>query len=111
MSLDVYLETQMDDNRTKLLFSANYTHNCNTMAHVAGLYYPVWRPDEIDINFAHQLIPYLRKGIAEMERDPKKFVALNPSNGWGSYDTFLPWLKNYLQACEKYPKAFVLADR
>lgn len=114
MSLDVYLNLEVDTGNGKetfLVFSANYTHNCNTMADAAGIYNAVWRPDEIGINTAGELIPLLRDGIAQMKECPEKFIALNPSNGWGSYDTFLPWLKEYLKACEKYPRATIEISR
>lgn len=107
MSLDVYLEKIIPTT----VFSANYTHNVNTMADLAGLYKPIWRPEEVGINKAAQLIEPLRKGIAEMEEEPGKFIALNPDNGWGSYETFLPWLKKYLQACLDNPDAEIKVSR
>lgn len=107
MSLDVYLEVVRPVN----VFWQNYTHNCNVMAKAAGIYEAVWRPDEHGITQAGQLIPLLRDGIRKMEDDPATFVALNPENGWGSYETFLPWLKKYLVACEENPDATVRVSR
>lgn len=46
-----------------------------------------------------------------MEDEPKRFIALNPENGWGSYDTFLLWLRDYLAACIENPKATIYASR
>jgi hypothetical protein len=46
-----------------------------------------------------------------MKADPNRFISLNPPNGWGSYDTFLPWLETYLAACEEHPDATVRASR
>lgn len=116
MSLDVYLQFEIDTGgREKEIWSAyeaNYTHNCNVMAEEAGIYNHVWRPEECeDVKTAGDLIEPLRQGIKLMEDDPQRFIALNPSNGWGSYDTFLPWLRRYLQACIKYPKATIYASR
>jgi hypothetical protein len=116
MSLDVYLQFEVDTGgpelRTFTVFEANYTHNCNTMASEAGIYEYVWRPEECqDVKTAKDLIEPLRRGIKLMEDDPKRFIALNPKNGWGSYDTFLPWLRNYLQACIENPKATIYACR
>ncbi len=115
MSLDVDLEFEVDTgNGTKVfsVFEANYTHNCNTMASAAGLYQYVWRPEECeDVKCAGDLVEPLRRGIKYMEDNPEKFQALNPSNGWGNYDTFLPCLRKYLEACVKYPKAIVNACR
>lgn len=93
------------------VFSANYTHNCGNMAESAGIYRHVWKPEEIGITKAKQLILALREGIAIMEADPERFKKLNPPNGWGSYETFVPWLKKYLSACEQYPEADVRVSR
>lgn len=93
------------------LYEANYTHNCNTMAEEAGIYQCVWRPDQNGITKASQLIGPLRKGIELMKSDPARFTKHNLSNGWGSYETFVPWLQKYLEACEKYPDAEVTVSR
>ena len=116
MSLDVYLELKVDtgkpEPKTFCVYEANYTHNCNTMAKEAGLYQYVWRPEECsDIQCAGDLIEPLRAGIKLMEDDPQRFIALNPPNGWGSYNTFLPWLRRYLKACIEYPKATIRVSR
>ena len=103
MSLDVYLTAT----RPTLVFEANITHNLNKMAEEAGIYKHVWRPEEIGITIAEQLIDPLSAGIRMMERDPDRFKKYDPQNGWGSYDVFLPWLKRYLAACKEYPDARV----
>ena len=101
MSLDVYLTAV----RPTEVFSANYTHNVGRMAEAAGLYQAVWHPHEIGITKAGQLAPLLRAGIERMECHPETYTALNPKNGWGSYETFVPWLKAYADACEAHPDA------
>ena len=116
MSLDLYLQVSVDVGKTEphvvTLWQANYTHNCNTMAEAAGIYQHVWRPEELlEVKTASDLVEPLRAGIQRMEAEPQKFKALNPANGWGSYDTFLPWLKEYLAACMEYPKAKIYASR
>ena len=103
MSLDVYLERV----QPSTVFEANYTHNCGKMADAAGIYYHLWRPEEIGITLASQLIEPLEAGIKAMETDSAKFIALNPANGCGSYDTFLPWVRKYLAACREFPDATV----
>jgi hypothetical protein len=32
-------------------------------------------------------------------------------NGWGTYEQFLPWLEEYLRACEENPDAIVMVSR
>lgn len=107
MSLDVYLTAR----RTVDIFDANVTHNLNRMADEAGIYEHLWRPDEIGITKAVQLIEPLRKGIELMKAEPERFRKLNPENGWGSYDGFVPWLERYLQACIENPDAGVRVSR
>lgn len=107
MSLDVYL-TDADGS---VVYEANITHNLNTMAAEAGIYKYLWRPDEIGATKAKQLIGPLREGLQMMVFEPGKFKAHNPSNGWGTYDGFLPWIANYLQACIDNPDADVKVSR
>jgi len=103
MSLDVYLTAV----RPTEVFSANVTHNLGKIADAAGIYKPLWRPDEIGITKAEQLIEPLRAGLLVLKADPEKFLALNPENGWGSYENFVPWVEAYLKACEENPDADV----
>lgn len=93
------------------VFSDNYTHNANKMASEAGIYEVVWRPDEVGITHAKQIVEKLEAGIKLMRDEPERFIALQPENGWGSYDSFLPWLERYLKACKAHPEALVSADR
>jgi hypothetical protein len=119
ISMDEWLErnpgqtpirlTEMAD--TNEIFSANVTHNLNEMAKEAGIYEYLWRPEEIGITKASQLIEPLRKGLELMESDPSRFEKLNPENGWGSYERFVPWIREYLNACIENPNAEVGVSR
>lgn len=100
-----------DDYETNEVFHANITHNLNTMAEEAGIYQHLWRPEEIGITKARQLIEPLTIGLALMKRDPERFIALNPPNGWGSYEDFVPWIWRYIDACCEYPDAEVSVSR
>jgi hypothetical protein len=113
MSLDVYLEPNKCPHcgRSDEGFSINITHNLNKMADEAGIYGIVWRPEENGITTARQLIEPLRKAIADMKADPARFDKYNASNGWGTYKHFLPWLEEYLAACERMPDAAVSVSR
>jgi hypothetical protein len=92
---------------TDEVYSANITHNLGRMAAEAGIYEACWRPEEIGITHARQLIEPLRSGIALMRADPPRFEKHNAPNGWGLYEHFVPWLERYLVACEQYPDAEV----
>jgi hypothetical protein len=113
MSLDVDLECNPCPHcgRSGEGFSANITHNLRAMAEEAGIYGIVWRPEENGITCARQLIGPLRMAIAEMWADPARFKKHNAPNGWGLYKHFLPWLEQYLAACEQMPDATVRASR
>lgn len=94
-----------------VVFQANITHNLNTMAEEAGIYQHLWRPEELDITLGSQLIDPLREGLHRLKSDPERFKALNPENGWGSYSKLVEFVEKYLDACYKFPSAYVEADR
>lgn len=93
------------------IYSANITHNLGRMASEAGVYMALWRPDELGITHAHQLIPLLREGLALLQSNPTLYETFAPSNGWGSYDGLVKFVTNYLVACEAHPDAVVGVSR
>lgn len=124
MSLDVYLygesategcECTCGHKHTTTvqrdLYHANITHNLGTMANAAGIYKALWRPEEIDVTYARQLIPLLRAGLDWLIEQPELFKKYNPENGWGTYSGLVSFVKNYLAACEEYPDAIVYVSR
>jgi hypothetical protein len=93
------------------VYSANITHNLNTMAGEAGIYKHLWRPEEIGITKARQLIEPLTAGLALLEARPDHFRQFDSPNGWGLYVHFVPFVANYLAACIASPDADVAASR
>lgn len=89
------------------VYTANITSNLAPMAREAGLYEPLWRPAEIGITHAHQLLEPLRTGIERLHAEPSRLHAFNPPNGWGDYELLLRFTANYLAACERWPEAEV----
>lgn len=89
----------------------NITHNLNVMAERAGIYKHVWRPEEIGITEAGQLIEPLQKAIADMRANPAVYKAVEPTNGWGTYTNFVLWLERLLRVCQEYPEGRVEASR
>lgn len=87
------------------VFEKNITHNLNKMADEAGIYKVLWRPEEIDCVYANDIIETLEKGLHQLEANPKYFKTFNASNGWGLYEHFVPFVKEVLEACKKFPKA------
>lgn len=125
MSLDVYLTGKTTEvpcackecwneytrKDTESFYEANITHNLGAMAEEAGIYKHLWRPEEIGITKAAQLIEPLRAGLALMKSDPPRFEKHNAPNGWGLYEHFVPFVEKYLAACEEYPEADVSVSR
>lgn len=103
MSLDVCL-TRVQPTE---VYSSNITHNLGNMADEAGIHKHLWRPDEVGITTAGQLIEPLRVGLALLKSDPGRFEAFNAPNGWGTYKQFVPFVEAYLRACEEFPDAEV----
>ena len=96
-----------DDEESDPIFSLNITHNLRTMAIEAGIYEHLWRPEEIGIERASQLVGPLREGLELLRSDPARFEAFNSPNGWGMYEHFVPFVAEYLAACEAFPDALV----
>lgn len=120
MSLDVYLrkrkELKCECGRVHLLeeeevYCANITHNLRAMAEAAGIYKELWRPEEIGIEKASQLIQPLSTGLEKLKENPKKIEEYNAKNGWGLYEHFVPFVEEYLNACIENPDAIVSASR
>lgn len=107
MSLDVSLQKPM----LTEVFLANITHNLNEMADIAGIYKHIWRPEEIGITHARQLIEPLTEGLKKMKCSPHKYRNYDSPNGWGTYDNFVPWIEKYIDACKENPDAEVKASR
>lgn len=107
MSLDVTLKKMQPTD----VFWQNITHNLGAMAEEAGIYMHLWRPDELGIKTAAELIEPLKAGLALMKSDPARFEKHNAPNGWGSYAVFVPWIEKYLAACIENPDAIVEVSR
>ena len=125
MSLDVYLygkkqivecvcqccENKHTREERPCLYTDNITHNLNKMAGEAGIYKHLWRPEEINIKKAGELVQPLTDGLALLESDPSRFVQFNAPNGWGTYNHFVPFVRNYLEACKQNPEAEIEISR
>lgn len=107
MSLDVSLMKTMPC----AVFEANITHNLGTMARYAELYQPLWRPEELGVKTAGQLIPLLELGLSKLRVDPEGYRKYEAPNGWGKYEDLVQFVESYLAACREYPEAEVRASR
>lgn len=107
MSLDVHLEAE----RVVNVYSSNITHNLTGMAAEAGIYKHLWRPEELGITKAGELIEPLTAGLALLKSDAPRFEKHNAPNGWGLYKHFVPFVEEYLEACKETPDAIVRVSR
>lgn len=117
MSWNAYLS----DDRGHSEGSWNYTHNCNAMIEdalgvelVGATKVPFWASmnpntgmghhswwDVLDGKAGMQGWRLLSHVVDALERDPCKYRAMNPPNGWGSYDTLLEVLREMRDASVK----------
>lgn len=111
MSLDVSLYYEKEGYENETVFHANITHNLSGMANVAGIYYCLWRPEEINAIHASDIIDKVEKGLIDMTLNPEKYKPHESDNGWGLYKHFLPWVAEYLEACRKFPGAKIHVSR
>lgn len=107
MSLDVTLKKVMPTE----VYSSNITHNLNKMAAAAGIYEVLWRPEELDLKYASELIPLIEEGLNKLKADPDYYKTFNSPNGWGKYEDFVPFVEEYLAACKENPDAEVSVSR
>jgi hypothetical protein len=97
----------------------NYTHNTNGM--IAAAYEAVsgeqtpecggplgkvigaawW--DKLDGASGQDGRTYLEQIIKGLEAEPERFRSMDPDNGWGSYDTLLPVLREMRDAVPPEP--------
>ena len=115
MSLDVDLFMDVDcggDCTERIyLFESNITHNLGSMAKEAGIYYHLWRPEEIGAKQAKDISESVENGLALMKAEPDRFKEFNSPNGWGMYEHFIPWIEEYLEAMKRYPNAKISVSR
>ena len=97
----------LSDEEDGEVFHANITHNLGQMADDAGIHKCLWRPEEVGISHAAQLVEPLRSGLALLQSDPERFKKFNPENGWGNYEGLLDFVARYLSAAMTYPDAEV----
>lgn len=109
MSLDVSLK--VPPTKWVTVYEGNITHNLNAMAQGAGIYMELWRPEEMGITKAGQLIEPLTRGLKLLKSDPERFKRFNAPNGWGTYRDLVGFVERYLDACIENPDARVEVSR
>jgi hypothetical protein len=112
MSLYVELRAM----KPTVVFEYNISHNLNEIADAVSLYEALWHPEMLHITTARQLIKPLEEGLSKLLVEQEHFELLaeqghfeqfNPENGWGSYESLVSFVKQYIEACKKNPDAEV----
>lgn len=107
MSYDIWLTIDTGgEEPARVGDSWNYTTNCSWMWRAAGADLA-----EFDGKLAKDCIPVLSAAIAELKANPARYEAMNPENGWGSYETLVPSLEELLGEFLEHPKATVAVWR
>lgn len=104
MSWSVTLTTELDGHQIIVADGCDYTHNTNRMIRDAG--FLGW-PYEVHSWTAKKLGEGLDEAIKNLERDPKRYRAMNPANGWGDYDSLVGVLRELRDQCRTFPSAKV----
>ena len=105
MSYDVCLVADITAEGTPEVdevYWGNYTSNL----------WKMWKVADIDLRSydgqsAREVGDRLIVGIHRLAGDPAHYSAMNPENGWGSYETGLVFLCEVLAACLMNPTATV----
>lgn len=115
MSWDADLYTKDSDGNEIQVGEWNYTHNLNPAINEAlgnpdiPTYWAAqfggqwWKL--IEGKTAKETAPLFESIIAEFERQPDKYKAMEPDNGWGHIDTLIPVLREMANAGQTYPSA------
>ncbi len=114
MSLDIYLTNKKCKKcgySKPIEFDFNITHNLGKMASKCGLYYAMWRPEELGIKQTKYIIPLLKEGIENLKEHKEFYLQFKPENGWGNYDNLLEQAENYLRVCLENPEAEIEINR
>jgi len=89
--------------------SFNYTYNASRMWYAASPESKQMIP--IEGMTGEESLKILKPAYKEMLNNPDKYKLLEPSNGWGSYATFLTFVWQLIQAAEDNPKNIWSAGR
>lgn len=112
MSIDIDLVIDTGNNYTTVEVVGNMTHNVQ----------PMWRKalqitSGVDMNLcdfnewgAEKALPLLEKALEHMKQNRDEYVPLNPSNGWGSYESAVEYLSDFVTACQDHPACMIITD-
>lgn len=111
MSLDLSYDLDVCQHcgrHAERVFDKNITYNLGPMWRAAGL---PFSDESIEGKPARDMLEPMRDGLVALLAEPEKFRAMNPSNGWGSYEGLVRFVEAAIAAADEYPDAIVRASR
>ena len=124
MGLNIYFYDGVGDGAKEIEIESHLqiTHNLNTVVDELGklvgkpYYEVIWRLDElfelkngeVPAEFVLKLLPDLIKNLLKFE---DRLVDYLPSNGWGTFESLIDFLCNYLKECYRNKDSFVYCCR
>lgn len=77
-----------------------YTYNTSGMLRAVGIDWPTLLGKSLS-----ELVPILQTGLDRLLAEPARFEAMNPDNGWGSYEGLCKILAEVIEDFSEHPKA------
>lgn len=81
----------------------NITTNINRMLREAG--FPSWQM--LDGLSADVVGLLMGRAVIELGKDPQRYRALQPDNGWGTYEGLIEWMREVLAVLDRHPTGIV----
>lgn len=87
----------------------NLTYNLSPMLRSAG--FPGWGDvvgnDLSPAPCGRRVVPVFEKVLAELRANPEKYRAMNPPNGWGTYEQAVEVFADFIEKVKPHPDAKV----
>jgi len=99
MSADIYISADCCS-----AHDHNITHNLGPMLREAGVDWHEYRGEK---RLALNLLWDISHALTRLVNEPERFKAMNPPNGWGSYDAALAFLLRLSIDCLRHPEGIV----
>ena len=105
MSYDISLYINTGIEERKVVEVGNYTYNCCGMFTDASAGTAI---SDLDGEECWKIEPMLASAVENLQKNPNKYRAMNPENGWGDYDSFLLYVEKLLRECRQNPKCKIV---
>ncbi len=111
MSLDLYMAIKSCEHcgHVETTDSLNITYNLAPMWYEA---FPISdQMIDIDEMPGEEAEVILTLVLNSLKNFPDRFIAINPTNGWGSYEDFVKYIEKLIAICKEHPDGIWKSDR